>query len=151
MLRWAIEASFLVLTPDRGVPSSLSPVLLCTKSSPKGGSMEPQEGPLNPPLYTLQALHHLPLCNSSSIMYTNEVTSMENLPLNTGRGNCYDPPVSMEKSTVSHVQLKTSSSYPVENGRASTVASLVSKGTRYVATYSSWILRTCAGLSSHTH
>ena len=37
----ATEAGFLVLYPDRGVPVRLSPVLLCTKSSPKGGSMEP--------------------------------------------------------------------------------------------------------------
>ena len=36
---------FLVLYPDRGVPLSLSPVLLRTRSSPKGGSMEPQEPP----------------------------------------------------------------------------------------------------------
>ena len=33
MLRWAIEAGFFVPYTDRGVPFSLSPVLLCTRYS----------------------------------------------------------------------------------------------------------------------
>ena len=37
MLRCATKAGFLVLYSDRGAQVSLSPVLLCTRSSPKGG------------------------------------------------------------------------------------------------------------------
>ena len=58
------RGKFLSSYPRQGVPSSLSPVLLCTKSSPKGGSMEPQEPPLNPPLQL--TMYSLCLCMSCS-------------------------------------------------------------------------------------